>query len=72
MTLPVRHGGTNQPPHELPGLNQPERGVRSSSFEDTAGRVTCGGLCPGFNDVILVPGDGTVLPLWSAKGLWIL
>ena len=44
----------NKPPHELPGFEP--AGARRKIFYDPsktrAGIVTCGGLCPGFNDVI--------------------
>ena len=44
----------NLPPHELPGFEPagPRRKIFFDPSKTRAGIVTCGGLCPGFNDVI--------------------
>ncbi len=44
----------NAPPHELPGFEPagPRRKIFFDPSKTKAGVVTCGGLCPGFNDVI--------------------
>jgi 6-phosphofructokinase 1 len=49
-------------------------GPRSKLFFDPkhtrAGIVTCGGLCPGLNNVIRSLFPGTSLRLWSERGTW--
>ena len=42
------------PPHELPGFEPagPRKKIYFDPSKTRAGIVTCGGLCPGFNDVI--------------------
>ena len=44
----------NAVPHELPGFEPagPRRKIFFDPSKTRAGVVTCGGLCPGFNDVI--------------------
>ena len=44
----------NQHPHDLPGFEPagPRRKIFFDPSKTRAGIVTCGGLCPGFNDVI--------------------
>ncbi len=44
----------NVPPQELPGFEPagPRRKIFFDPSKTRAGIVTCGGLCPGFNDVI--------------------
>jgi 6-phosphofructokinase 1 len=56
-------------PSELPALNFEVAGPREHLYFDsaktTAAIVTCGGLCPGLNDVI----RGIVMELWHGYGV---
>ncbi len=55
-------------PHDLPTVSFEQAGPREHIFFDpvrtTVGIVTCGGLCPGLNDII----KGLVTQLWNRYG----
>ncbi len=60
------------PTAELPGFEPagPRKKIYFDPSKTRAGIVTCGGLCPGFNDVIRAR-YGTQLPLRRQEDLWL-